>query len=80
MNDVIERVARAICGADGDHCVWPDCGCSHRARAAIAALREPTMSMIARGVQANGTKAAWQAMIDDAAAWASMDVKKALGE
>lgn len=50
MSEMIERVARAICAAADDHlrCTSPDCGCKAtgaRAKAAIAAMREPAQDM-----------------------------------
>jgi hypothetical protein len=73
MSEMIERVARALCKADGvDRCIYPDCGCPHeyRARAAIEALREPTPAMIEAGIQCGdgygSQPGTWQAMIDQA--------------
>ena len=75
-DDMIERVARAICKSRSCHgiqcCEWPaNTGLRHKctvvagygdaAGAAIAAMREPTEAMLDYG-----TRPTWQAMIDAA--------------
>jgi hypothetical protein len=79
-DDLVERVARAICTANG---VDPDIEHADKfgeilvnwmnfepqARAAIAAMREPTEAMIKAGTAHGGqtnTDVIWQAMIDAA--------------
>jgi hypothetical protein len=59
MSEMIERVAMAIAQCDDLH----DC-----ARAAIAAMREPTAAMCeaADVVECNQPECIWQAMIDAA--------------
>ncbi len=68
MSDIIERVARAIVAAD-------TMGSEAQARAAIAAMREPTDVMVRRAVALQGEAIAfgapapdWRAMIDAALA------------
>lgn len=72
---MVERVARAIYeGRNGPRCMaWSRHSNEHRrpyiddARAAIEAMREPTEEMLfAADWLENGTRAAWQAMIDAA--------------
>ena len=77
---MIERVARAMCEADGrdpDARQWNNENLTmaatyeRRARAAIAAMRKPTAMMLARALEPDefGTpshEAFWQAMIDEA--------------
>lgn len=74
---MVERVARAICG-EPRGCDYPQCRCSpswivgidHRARAAIAAMREPieVMQRAWEGPEPWDQEAleVWQAMIDAA--------------
>lgn len=79
MNEMIERVARAICLADtglpegetADAREWYRCA----ARAAIEAMREPTDAMLAEGGVAmsfashpSDANRSWRAMIDAALA------------
>ena len=66
MTEMVERVARALAEKEGfcwencAQCVWID-----DARAAIAAMREPTEAML--GPPWNyGRLEIWQAMIDEA--------------
>jgi hypothetical protein len=69
MSEMVERVAKAIADADGDYTAMDH----HRgrARAAIAAMREPTREMIdaayKRDYYDNGLspEVAWQTMIDE---------------
>lgn len=80
-DDIIERVARAICNADMKGyggCFYPECrdNCLPQqiplARAAIEAMREPTDEMVAVGCAAaypatdDEAIACWQHMIDEA--------------
>jgi len=79
--NMVEKVARAICKeqqGDPGYDVWTlSLGSPHRAlylaqaRAAIAAMREPSEAMLAAGrwpAEDDGALACWQAMIDDALA------------
>lgn len=81
MSEMVERVAAAMVDADFDVDSWRhvDENMKDRlramARAAIAAMREPTEAMVASGLAENGRGAgtyedytldAWQAMIDEA--------------
>ena len=66
MSEMIERVARALYEADGDDTInWPKL-----ARAAIAAMREPTEAMLmessCNAVETERLVRDWQAMIDAA--------------
>lgn len=53
MSEMVERVARAICG-EPRGCDYPQCRCSpswivgidRRSRAALTAMREPTEAML----------------------------------
>lgn len=77
-DDMVERVARAIfVSADDEHNTWPTPDhpeCMKMARAALAAMRDPTEAMKAvEGVHwdyschvCGGLKEGWQAMIDEA--------------
>lgn len=64
MTEMVERVARAIAKEIGSSFVHYD----HRemARAAIAAMREPTDHMLMASGPHRTQKAKWQAMIDEA--------------
>ena len=88
MTDMIERVARAICKSRSCHgiqcCEWPaNTGLRHKctvvagygdaARAAIEAMREPTLKMRLAGRRVKSSWLAeneeieiWQNMIDEA--------------
>jgi len=82
MSEMVERVARAIKLDDGSPCISRDkgrnklcahsdgCICRSLARAAIAAMREPTSAMreAAQTDEISATQAwlAWEAMIDEA--------------
>lgn len=68
MNEMVERVAKAMYGGDADvfltgHNPWDTCAAviqeayRREARAAIAAMREPTEAMLKRGA---GTRATMQ--------------------
>jgi hypothetical protein len=64
---LIERVARAMSKLyhNGESAYWPDY--ENTARAAIAAMREPTEEMKAEGNDnCRDSKMVWQAMIDKA--------------
>ncbi len=80
MSEMVERVARAICTADGcdpdaigygmgvlmpDGTKYP-LWCAHvkRAEAAIAAMREPTIEMDLAGC--SHSPGVWRTMIDEA--------------
>ena len=77
MTEMRDRVARAICNShilEGE-CWGPECGCwkaaTHEAKAAIAALREPSVEMTQAAHEVSGVshKVAildWCAMIDKA--------------
>jgi hypothetical protein len=81
--DMVERVARALCAEDGTNPddldsqgqIWWRCYIDD-ARAAIAAMREPTLDMEVAGTEQwlceaameDRSKANWQAMIDSALA------------
>lgn len=72
MSEMIERVARALAKQDAypdlpNEPAWP--GWREVARAAIAAMREPTEAMRIKGRYANemsDATATWRAMIDAA--------------
>ena len=82
MSEMVERVARALCDRDPDGTqggpmssgIWLDEGEANwtaftdKARAAIAAMREPTAAMLeaAGGERPRETAYAWQAMLDAA--------------
>lgn len=81
MNEMVERVAKAIDDAEG-HATVKGFGAAdkaiHMARAAIAAMREPTEDMIAEGEACDdcdsGNASAvvhWLSMIDAALATTS---------
>ena len=67
---MIERVARAIASKtcpSSPMCEPTDqCSCRESARAAIAAMREPSEEMVQAAVRTTGgfPKTAWHAMID----------------
>ncbi len=76
MSEMVIRVAKAMLGAFHEH-AGPEEGMDAMARAAIAALREPTEAMVkfgdaVRGNHAadykggNGTENVFRAMIDEA--------------
>lgn len=75
-DSMIERVARAICTADGyDHTPDEIERCPDLARAAITAMREPDETMWQAGwatvpydVHENALADAWHAMVDAALA------------
>ena len=68
MSEMVERVAKAIAEADGDHTVMDHH--RRRSRAAIEAMREPTeeMKLAPPDVNFSPSEAeyVWQAMIDAA--------------
>lgn len=71
MSEMVERVAQAICGDDNPANILEIH--RHRARAAIAAMREPTEGMVEAGQNSGVIYDAglvphhvWQAMIDEA--------------
>ncbi len=76
--DIVNRVTQAISPFGPCHgvlCVFfplPECGCREAARAAIAAMREPTPAMLAAGMDAydlltaDQVRPAYKAMIDAA--------------
>ncbi len=70
MSDMVERVARALCEADG--CTWDawkDKKLSHfhgRAETAIRAMREPTLDMVDAVIDTEFYAEIWQQMIDAA--------------
>lgn len=77
MNEMVERVARAIAGADRNQ--WDHMFAPRKAmfvcfaRAAMAAMREPTEAMIDSGMNTGYAPACdlevdahWRAMIDEA--------------
>lgn len=69
MNPMIERVARALCTGDPDTStnigpLWK--AWEHPARAAIAAMREPTEAMIQVQDDVRYLRDLWPAMIDAA--------------
>jgi hypothetical protein len=55
MNEMVQKVAQAICGANGRNPSEPSSDDFKAARAAIAAMREPTKAM----------EAAWDRDFDD---------------
>jgi len=61
---MIERVARAISRAEASDIMWE--AFVPEARAAIAAMREPTEEMCGAGFHDANYMAIWQAMIDAA--------------
>jgi hypothetical protein len=68
MTDMVERVARAIYAAECWDTATPGFY-QHAARAAIAAMREPTDEMVDAAWEPSvppGNVAIWQAMIDAA--------------
>jgi hypothetical protein len=81
MTDMIERVAKALRQSDYTDCepenvMIPIWCYFDQARAAIAAMREPTEKMELEGYsdgacECGSTKATWQAMIDAALSEAS---------
>lgn len=76
MSEMIERVARAICAATspGEPCENQCQACTRDARAAIAAMREPTRAMLRSGFTRRPEfdlgddtfKRVWQGMVDGA--------------
>ena len=81
MNEMVERVARAICKANdydpdaNDNLLSGPSGTRNwhlyvtHARAAIAVMREPTQEMVESGVEnAPNPRDIWEAMIDAALA------------
>lgn len=76
MSEMIERVARAILGERfGGAADWDResetfrAACRAQARAAFAAMREPTDDMVDAGyneTMMRGARLHWQAMIDEA--------------
>jgi hypothetical protein len=68
MSNMIERVARAMCAADGGSQEVDVHHYLDMARAAIEAMREPTEAMCeaADAVECNQPECIWQAMIDAA--------------
>ena len=70
MSEMVRRVAWAICAPNGGLGCCGECGAIvERARAAIAAMREPTEAMVsaadAVGIDSDPTEY-WPAMIDEA--------------
>ena len=76
---IIERVAKAICDSSDQYCFWREAmdesvcaGCLNQARAAIAAMQEPTRTMLAAGAVGSGVDSttvafgSWECMIDAA--------------
>ena len=72
MSDMVERVGAAIYGAAHDdfgvEVTLPRLVCDQIARAAIAAMREPTEAMVAAGEGAQTLEVpdVWRTMIDKA--------------
>lgn len=75
MNEIIDRIAQAICNAGKGQPAWDEATEYQRdfhraeARAAIEAMREPTKAMLLAGHGANlcdNAPEVWQAMIDEA--------------
>lgn len=74
MSEMVERVARAIHGTSVMVAGWDHLSRVERdsylaaARAAIAAMRDPTFEMLNIGIDhpSNDIKVQWQAMIDEA--------------
>jgi hypothetical protein len=78
MSEMLERVALALLEADIGPGGWPETWVNReiwyrRARAAIAAMREPTLAMLLAtedcpgiGDERGGVRAEWEAMIDEA--------------
>ena len=80
MSEMVERIAIAVCEADG--CLWSEATDLDKglyrdtARAAIAAMREPTDAMIGQGYGyaisyedegvVESPSEVWRAMIDEA--------------
>lgn len=67
MSEMVERVALAISGSDDPVNILEIH--RHRARAAIAAMREPTVAMLTEAWVAalfEDATGVWQAMIDEA--------------
>jgi hypothetical protein len=60
MSEMIERAASAMAEL-GVKATWEDL-----AQAAISAMREPTLEMIAAAWHCDGTGDIWKAMIDEA--------------
>ncbi len=63
--DMVERVARAIGKLDGIPDELWSASVPH-ARAAIAAMREPTDEMVEAGWKQRSARTTWKAMIDAA--------------
>jgi hypothetical protein len=64
MSEMIERVARAMCAADGGSLEVDVHHYLDMARAAIKAMREPTAAMVrATGLPPEGITVYWKAMI-----------------
>jgi hypothetical protein len=94
VSEMVERIARAIFDGQRDTIAWdslkPEFQAEYRddARAAIAAMREPTfeMSEAAFRIEAAGhsqrtlIEAAWRAMIDEALRTDPDKPAKAVGE
>lgn len=61
MNEMIEKVAKAIYEAENKKWNYKDL-----AKAAIAAMREPTEGMMKASLKTGGRKHLWYSMIDAA--------------
>lgn len=72
MSEMAERVAKAICAAQSWMLPWDEIpaeaqdGMRNVARAAIAAMREPTDKMVEAGLAKTFAVYVWPIMIDEA--------------